>query len=349
MSRGLGETAWRWGRSDRLHDQMADMIYGYMVSQIIRVVADVGIADLLAHGPLTASEIAERADGAPDGIARLLRACTTLNLVEPLGGGQYRGTELLDTLRADTPKSLRGMALGATNNSHWSPWLSFGQSVRTGESQVGASLGMSAFDYLQQHPDQGREFTSYMASITSLWALDIAEAIDTTNTAMAVDVGGASGALLRELQRVNPQLHGIVFDRPDVAADVEAALLESEYRSRTTAVGGDFFTSVPPGDLYLLKFILHDWGDAECVQILTSCRAAIAPGGRVAIIELIVGDHQNPGVAALMDLNMLALTGGRERSLAEYDALLDAAGFTRTATYTRPFTPQGVIEAVPKQ
>lgn len=347
MGQGLHETPWRWGRSDRLHDQMADMIYGYMVSQIIRVVAELEIADHLADGSLTASEIAERAAGAPDSIARLLRVCTTLNLVEPLGDGRYRGTELLDTLRGAAPKSLRGMALGATNASHWSPWLAFGQSVRTGETQVEATLGMSAFDYLQQNPDQGSEFTSYMGSITSLWAVDIADAIDTTHTAMAVDVGGASGALLHELQRVNQGLHGIVFDRPAVVAEVEAALPNSEYRSRTTAVGGDFFESVPAGDLYLLKFILHDWTDDECVRILKSCRAAIAPGGRLAIIELIVGDDDNPGIAALMDLNMLALTGGRERSVAEYDALLHAAGFTRTATYTRPFTPQGVIEAVP--
>lgn len=342
------ETPWQWGRSDNPHDQMADMIYGYMVSQIIRVVADLEIADRLAAGPLTPSEIAEAASSATDGITRLMRVCTTLNLVEPLGDGRYRGTALLDTLRTAVPKSLHGMALGATNNSHWSPWLAFREGVRTGKTQVEATLGMSAFDYLQQNPDQGREFSAYMGSITSLWAVDIAEAIDTTTTTMAVDVGGASGALLRELQRVNPALHGIVFDRPAVVAEVESALPSSEYRTRTTAVGGDFFDSVPPGDLYLLKFILHDWSDAECVQILKSCRAAITPGGRVVIIELIVGADDNPGIAALMDLNMLALTGGRERSIAEYDALLDASGFVRTATYTRPGTPQGVIEAVPK-
>jgi hypothetical protein len=204
---------------------------------------------------------------------------------------------------------------------------------------------MPVFEYLQQNPALAQEFSAGMDSITALWAGEVVAAIDTSNVSLAIDVGGANGALLRMLQQANPALQGIVFDLPDVATELAAAVANSEFADRTEVIGGDFFATLPGGDLYLLKFILHDWDDDSCVRILQRCRESMAPGGRVAIIEIVLAEHDDPGMAALMDLNMLAVAGGRERSLVEYDALLAKAGLRRSAVRDSG-SPQSVIEAV---
>jgi hypothetical protein len=146
-------------------------------------------------------------------------------------------------------------------------------------------------------------------------------------------------------QEANPALHGIVFDRPNIARDAEPDIARNGFAERTEIVGGDFFESVPAGDRYLLKFILHDWDDESCVKILRRCREAMEPGGRIAILEFLVGTDGDAGLTALMDLNMLAVANGRERSLPEFDALLDRAGLRRTAVLTTN-SPQSIIEAV---
>ena len=200
---------------------------------------------------------------------------------------------------------------------------------------------MHIFEYLQQNPELAQEFTGAMEGVTSLWALDVVSGLDTSDVALAVDVGGANGALLRLLQQANPALRGIVFDRPHVAAAVAVDIAGD----RTEVIGGDFFESVPAADLYLLKFILHDWDDESCVKILSRCREAMVPGGRIAIIDFLIGDRDDPGVMALMDLNMLAVAVGKERALAEFDALLAKAGLRRIAVQTSD-SPQSIIEAV---
>jgi hypothetical protein len=255
--------------------------------------------------------------------------------------GQFHGTALLDTLRKDAPGSLRGMALALTNRSHRLPWGEFVAAVRTGQCQTREVLGLPLFEYLQQNPELAAEFTGSMEGVTALWARDVVDHLDTKDVALAVDVGGANGSLMRLLQEANPALRGIVFDRPDVAGAVKADIAGE----RTEVVGCDFFEAVPSADLYLLKFILHDWDDKSCVKILSRCREAMVLGGRIAIIDFLIGDRDDPGVMALMDLNMLAVVTGKERTLAEFDALLAKAGLRRIAVRTAD-SPQSIIEAV---
>jgi predicted O-methyltransferase YrrM len=200
-------------------------------------------------------------------------------------------------------------------------------------------------DYLEQNPALAMEFSAGMSSGTSVWAPALAELIDTTNVRRAVDVGGANGTLLTLLQQADPALHGVLFDRPNIAKDAKAHIAQNGFAERTEVVGGDFFESVPAGDLYLLKFIPHDWDDEDCVKILRTCRKAMEPGGRIAIFELVVGDDGKDTLGALMDMNVLAVVNGRERSLQEFDALLHRAGLRRTAVLTAD-SPQSVIEAV---
>ena len=137
-------------------------------------------------------------------------------------------------------------AMAVTNSAHWLPWIRFGASVRTGHSQAHNALGMDFFDYLERNPAQAQEFSAGMSSGTSVWALELADLIDTTNVRRAVDIGGANGALLALLQKANPALHGIVFDRPNIARDAEPDIARNGFAERTEIVGGDFFESVPP-------------------------------------------------------------------------------------------------------
>jgi hypothetical protein len=342
---GMPNQKWGWALSPDVHRRMTDMIFGYWVSQTIRAFVDLSIADHLADGPLTTDELAERERSAPQTTFRLVRAGISLGLVTVDATERVHSTALLDTLRKDAARSLRGLALGLTNRSHWLPWGEFVAAVRDGCSHSYDALGMDLYAYLQGDPSIAEEFTGAMEAATALCAHDVVGGISTSDVAMAVDVGGSSGALLRQLQRANPGLRGIIFNCPDVADEVAAKVEQSDCAGCIQVVGGDFFDSLPVADLYLLKFILHDWDDESCVEILKRCREAMTTGGRIAIIEMLIGDQGDPGVVALMDLNMLAVTGGRERSLGEYDALLFAAGLRRIAVWSAD-SSQSVIEAV---
>jgi hypothetical protein len=328
-----------------VHEQIRAMAMGYWVSQLVRAVVDLSLADHLVGEALTAAEVAEREGSAPNSTFRLMRACVAVGLLSADADGRFRGTALLGTLRKDAPNSMRDLALMATGPAHWLPWSEFTTSVRSGRSQTAAVLGMEFFEYLEQHPTQAREFTAAMGSLTSQWTAEAAKAVDTTGISLAVDVGGANGSLLQLLQQANPTLRGIVFDKPNIIDHATDQIARKGLTARTEVVGGDFFESVPSADLYLLKFILHDWDDQRAIKILQRCREAMTPGARIAIVEMVVGNLSNPGPAALMDLNMLAVLPGQERSLAEYDALLAAAGLRRTAVHTTR-SPQTVIEAV---
>jgi hypothetical protein len=325
--------------------QMNMMVTGHWVPQVVRAAVDLSLADHLATGGLTAAEIAQREGSAANTTFRLMRACVTVGLLTADAHDRFYSTPLLETLRKDAPGSLRGLALATTLPGQWLAWNEFSTSVRSGRTQVAAALGTDFFDYLEKHPAEARDFSEGLTSTTLLWVGDAAEVIDTTDVNLAADIGGANGSLLHVLQQANPGLGGIVFDRPNIVPDATAETARKGLAERTQVVGGNFFESVPTADLYLLKFIMHDWDDENCVKILRNCREAMNPGGRIAVIEMVIGDLANPGPAALMDMNMLALVSGQERSLDEYDVLLSAAGLRRTAVLATK-SPQSVIEAI---
>jgi hypothetical protein len=332
-------------KNDVYHEVM-EMIMGYGVSQTIRAIADLSVADHLASGGSTAGEIAEREGTAATTTFRLLRAGVGLGLMTAGDDGRFHATERLATLRKDAPRSLRPIALSFTDPELWQSWTGFVTSIRSGLRQNDGALESDIYDHLAQNPEAGERFSAAMAGATSCWSHNIADVIDTSTVRRAVDVGGANGSLVRLLQQANPALHAVIFDRPNVVAWAEMDIARSGFSDRTEVVGGDFFKSVPQGDLYLLKFILHNWDDQKCIEILRQCRQAALPGARIAIIEFIVGDLTDPGrLATIDDISMLAILGGRGRCLDEFDSLLTAAGLRRTSV--RPTTyPQKVIEAV---
>lgn len=332
------------GPDEDPRDRMMRMITGYWVTQVVHGAARFALAEHLHAGPKTSAEIAAASDMHPEAAFRFLRACASLGLVAYDGRSAFSTTPLLDILRKDNPRSLRGMALAQPAPGHWLPWGRFADVLKTGENQTKAALGAELFDYFAQTPGEAEDFTEAMRGLTASVSQEVVRVLDMTGVGCAVDIGGASGALLFPLMQANPALRGVVFDLPNIVPSAEKAAAEAGLAERVTTVGGDFFASVPPGDLYLLKYILHDWDDDSCVSILRNCRRAMNPGGRVAVIELVLGEIGEPGPAPLMDLNMLALLRGRERTLPEYRRLFEAAGFNAVKV-TPTETPMTVLEA----
>ena len=326
-------------------NSMMEMITGYWVTQIVHGAAVAGYAERLHEAPSTAAELAALAGMNPSAVFRHLRACASLGLVT-YDGQNFATTPLLDTLRRDHPQSLRGFALSQPAAGYWLPWGRFTEALRSGGQQTIAALGSGIFEDFGRTPAEADAFTEAMEGMTAVVASEAASVLNTTGVDCVVDVGGASGALLAPLLEANPSLKGTLFDLPNVIEGQAFTNIPERIRSRIDKVGGDFFRSVPAADLYLLKWILHDWNDEQCVAILRNCRDAIAPSGRVAIFELVLGEVGETDFAPLMDLNMLVMLPGRERSLAEYSDLLAQAGFGEAAI-TRTQSRMAVFTARP--
>ncbi|MGW2052140.1 methyltransferase [Streptomyces sp. NPDC001858] len=312
-----------------------NLLGGLAAAQILRAVAALNIADHLADGVLSAEEVAERAGSHPQTTYRLMRAASSLGLLSHEGQHRFGLTGQGRLLRADVPGSIRSMALVQTSHSHWQSWARFPEAVRQGSSQTEKALGADLFEYYAR-PENAAEaalFADAMGDISGLVTQGAVAAVTTAGVSTVVDVGGAHGSFVLALMEADPELRGQVLDLPHV---VDGARAEAEKRGlsdRFSAVAGDFFQEVPPADLYLVKTILHDWDDAQCETILRRCRSAVNEGGRVLVVEMIIGELGRPDFATLSDMTMLTMTNGRERELTEFDAVFAAAGWRRSKTY----------------
>lgn len=326
--------------------RMLQMITGYWVTQVVRTAAELRIADHLYPAGATAAEVADAESLDPQATFRFLRACASLGLASCKDGERFSSTPLLNTLRTDNPDSLRDLALYGGTASHWAPWGNLSEAVRTGGPQAVATLGAPFFDWLAVHPDEAGVFTAAMTAMTHGLAHQLADVIDLKDARTAVDVGGASGNFIHTLMLRNPELTGVVLDLPHAGADAVASAERLNVADRFTFVGGDFFEKVPTADVHLLKFVLHDWDDESGVRILRNCRDSLTPGGRILVAELIVDQLGTPGLPPLMDLNMMALSTGRERSVEEFQRLFRQAGLKLTkVSFSASLV--SVLEAVP--
>jgi hypothetical protein len=323
--------------------KMMEMTMGYFRTQVLGAVATYSIADHLANGSATANEIAAEEGIDPEATFRLLRACASLGLVT-YDGKRFSATPLMSTLQRDIPGSLYGFAIAFSSPGHWLPWGKFATAVRTQEPQTFSTLGGSVWEYLKQQPEEGAAFTRAMHGFTSGIVADVVKVIDTSKVKVAADIGGASGTLVHGLMAANPQLNGIVVDLPEVVKSAETAARELGFGNRSIAFPANFFESVPAADLYLLKHVLHDWSDDEAVSILKRCRESVKPGGRIAVVEILLGEMGESELGPLMDLNMMVLVTGRERTLDQFRALLEKAGF-HFSKVTPIRSPMAVIEA----
>jgi hypothetical protein len=319
-------------------------------TQVVRVFAELGVADALAAGPLAVHELAEGRGVDPDAFDRLLRAGVALGLLVRDTDGRHAGTPMLAALRRDAPGALRGLAMALAMPGYWLPWGRLDAAVREGGRRTLETLGGELWDHYARSPAEAAAFSQVMAALTALVADEAAAVLDTRGCNLAIDVGGASGALVLALMSANPALRGAVLDLPHVLPAARDAAEARGLARRFAAIAGDFFEPLPQADLYLLKHILHDWDDDACVRILARCANGLAPGGRVAVLEMALADGatqaDTPLLAPLMDLNMLVLTPGRERTVEGYAALLARARLRlRGVHLLSPATGMLVIEA----
>jgi SAM-dependent methyltransferase len=239
------------------------------------------------------------------------------------------------------------MAMLLGRQWHHTAWASLAHSVRTGESAFLKVYGMPHFKWLQANAEEGAIFNEAMTSLTGVAADAVTQAYDFSRVAKIVDVGGGYGLFLSKILRANPHTSGILFDLPHVAEGARRLLTAAGLNARCQVLCGDFFTSVPAGcDAYVLKHILHDWDDARCERILNHCRDAMAPGGRVLVVEMVVPPPGVPSFSRLIDLEMLAIsTNGKERTEREFADLLAKSGLA-LARVVPTQSPYSVLEAL---
>ncbi len=310
--------------------QVVQMIWGFMASQALHVGAKLAVFDVLSHGPKTVRQIAEACASQETPLRRLLRFLTTIGVLSEDALGKFSCTNLGELLQTEHPQSLRALAIMYGEPFWWRPWGDFHETVKNGQPAFNRVYGEGFFAYLAHEPIDAAIFNAGMTSATSVDVRAILAAYDFSDLDRIVDVAGGHGALLCAILEQYPNCSGVLYDLPTVVAGA-SEIKESPVGSRCEFVGGDFFDSAPrDGDAYLLKRILHDWNDDEAVRILQSCRRAMAPAGRVLVMEQVVSPSNQPDPAKWMDLNMLVMLTGRERTVAEFSDLYASAGFRLT-------------------
>ncbi|MFB8790492.1 MAG: methyltransferase [Potamolinea sp.] len=324
---------------------MYSMISSFWVSRAIYIAAKLGIADYLQQ-PKTVEELATLTDTHAPSLYRILRALASVGIFAEDDKHRFRLTPLAATLQTDATGSLRFMAIAELGDERYLGWGNFLHSVKTGETAFDQVTGMSIWDYYAQNPENGKFFNLAMTDLTANVVEAVLESYDFSSLNTVVDVGGGQGSLISAILKANPTLKGILFDMPSVIEDAIPKLAADGVADRCVGVGGNFFESVPGGgDAYLLKWIIHDWDDSQAIAILRNCYQAMSDNGKLLLIELVVFPGNDQPIAKLMDLNMLVMMGGRERTETEYRALLQAAGFQLTRIiFTR--LPVNVIEAI---
>ncbi len=322
----VGQVAAGEARSEDPALALVEMVAGFRNSQVVGVVARLGVADELASAPLPVEEVGARLGVDTDNLYRLLRAAATVGILEEPSPRIFALNPLSERLRSGVPGSLRDMAIAFISPGHWLPWGRLEEAVRTGTPQTIPTLGAELFDYYRERPEESQHFSNAMSQATEVFTHEIPGLYDFSPFRLMVDVGGAHGMLLASVLQAYPQLRGILFDLPEVVAGAGPVLEAKGVADRCQALGGDFFRAVPAGDAYLLKWIVHDWPDEKARTILSRCREAMAPGGKVFVIESVLPPDGERSFAHLRDLNMLVLLSAQERTLSEFEALFDAAG-----------------------
>jgi len=329
--------------------QVMQVASGYIASSALYVVAELGLADHLVGGPRSAAELAEATGAKANAVHRVLRLLASLGIFEQAGDETYALNDAARLLCTDTPGSLRGSARFLPDPLHFRVYADMLHSVRTGEPAVEKALGMPVFEYLEQNPEYSKIFNEAMTATSVAAANAAIEAYDFKRYATIVDVGGGHGEVLMSILRACPDSRGIVADLGHVVEGAAGRIAAAGLSDRCRTAACDFFQAVPEGgDLYLMKYIIHDWDDERARTILGNIGKAIGDRScTLVLLEMVVPEEPVPHISKVIDLEMLAMPGGRERTAKQYAALFESSGFRLRKVFpTNSYF--SVIEAVKK-
>jgi hypothetical protein len=299
---------------------VADLAKAHIAARCLHVVADFGVADAIGDGTESAADIARRASLDPSALERMLRLLAAHGIFEQRTDG-FAHNDASRLLRSDHPRSLRAYVRMTGSAGFWDRYTDLHHAAATGKPRVGWQGLLARF---AEHPEEGAIFDAAMIAKSRRAVRNVAEAYDWGAFRTIADIGGGRGHLLAAILERAPETHGVLFERPQVVAELAP-------RERLRIVAGDFFAdALPSADAYLLMDLLHDWADADAASILAAVRRAAPPHARLFIIETLVPELPGPHFGKTLDVIMLAVTGGRERSAADYAALLGASDFQVT-------------------
>ena len=318
---------------------------GYMVTQTLGVVADLGVADVIGDDAVHVDEIARAVGAQSDALYRAMRALASVGYFTEVSPHAFGHTSLSRLLREDDAGSLRHLARWNVSEP-FRAWVTFRDTICSGSPAFDRVFGEPLFDYLSGRDERRETFNRAMSDAAAARVKVLLDQ-DWSDVRKLVDVGGGRGTLVAMMLARYPRMHGIVFDLPVVVSEASRYLSERGLGDRWEVLGGDFFDAVPAGgDLYVLSQILHDWNDDECVAILRACRAAIPHQGRLLLLELVVPPADEPSHAKFLDLQMLVMLTGRERTEPEWRELLAAGGFALRGVTAG--LRASLLEAVPR-
>ncbi len=311
-------------------DQIARTISGYWTSQAVYVAAKLRIADCLADGPQPVQALAEATSAHPRALHRLLRALASVGIFSEEDDGRFRLTPAAELLRADAPDSLWAMAI-MMGEEHYHAWGGLLESVRTGKTAFDRLYGKPIFAYLAEHPEKAKVFDTAMTAIHGRETAAVLDAYDFSEIERLADIGGGNGSNLIGILGRYPGMYGLLFDLPHVVERAGDDLQAAGLADRCETVGGSFFKPIPAqADAYFLRHILHDWDDEDAGQILRNIRRTMPPSARLLVVEHVLPPGDAPSFGKLLDLNMLIMPGGIERTEDEFRRLYEAAGFRLT-------------------
>jgi hypothetical protein len=320
---------------------------GYMASSALYVATALNIPDHLAGGSKDVAELARATGADEDALYRILRLLASQGIFAEKGPRRFALTAAADLLRKDVPGTLRGMAVFLPDPLHFRVYAELMHSVMTGKPAVDKALGMPVFEYLAKNPDYSAVFNDAMTALSAPVVGAAIDAYDFSTIGTLVDVAGGHGEVLMSILKACPNMHGILADVDHVIEGAKPRIAAAGLASRCQAVAVDFFKSVPGGgDAYIMKHIIHDWDDERASLILKNIATAMsAKRGRVILLEMVLRGDAEPDLGKLLDIEMLTMPGGRERTAEEFKALFARSGFEMTKVVPTQ-SPLSVVEAM---
>jgi O-methyltransferase len=334
------------GREPQPGELLLQHATGFIVSAALNAVTKMGIPEQLKLGPKSVERLAQEASANEDALYRVMRALASIGVFDEVSARTFALTSVSELLCAGVPGSLKEMILWWNDRLHFETYPEMEHALRTGETVIEKVHGDSCFDYLAKHKEISDHFNAAMTDFSTVTVPAVLEAYDFSwlNGGTLVDIAGGHGYLLTEVLRKYPQVKGRLFDLASVLEGAKPRVATHNLEGRCEMVSGDFFASVPEGNAYILKHIIHDWNDEKSLTILKNIHRASIGKARVILVDAVLAPGNEPHLAKWLDLEMLLLPGGRERTQEEFRKLFERAGFKLTCVIGTK-SPVFVIEA----